>query len=434
VPACPREPPPSREDSKNERDTLNSDKCARRREKSAIFLPGLNNDQIQQIRDALCLPEGTIEFQYRSSQLFDTQIPTRVLIQAISDGVFLKLVRDSELALHFIHSSPNYGTRVATIGLNYFVGSTALRIRLVWSPEMTELGVTDANNKKRSQSGAGIDPNSPLQIATAKNEIGFRRNLQGVLDRLKILTGLTLNKADHPLVHHLISAEQNYRTDRLLGLAEAAYAKLAVEDLDLIRKSRLGLFKHFKKELRRTSVDNYFGLRLEIRIAASLIASNTAFQKTETPDFVLTTLPSTGIECTSAHLELKDTTEPGQVVYRVIGAITQKTRFKYKTARNILAIDLSNLFFHEGHETCNKILADKDKSLPILKKHVNSTIFQSVLYFSHAWKAFEDKGITLQSFHSRIDRDEADPEIARFLDSRFPFGDVWSVGHISKMV
>lgn len=399
-----------------------------------MFLPGLNNDQIQHAKDALRLPEGTIEFRYRSPHLFDTQIPTGVLIQAIADGVFLKLVRDSKLALHFIHSSPKYGTRVATIDLSYFAGSTALRIRLVWSPEMTELSVADAINAKRSQSAAGIDPNSPLRTAAAENEIAFKKNLREVLDHLEMLTGLTLNDADHPLVNHLISAEQNYRTDRLLGLAEAAYAKFAADDLGILRKSRVDLFKHFKKELRRTSVDNYFGLRLEIRIAASLIASNTAFQKAETPDFVLTGFPSTGIECTSAHLELKDTTEPSKVVYKVIRAIDEKTGFKYKTASNILAIDVSNLLFHEGHETCDKILADKDKALPILKEHVNSSIFQSVMSFSYAWKAFEDKGITLQSFYSRIDKDGADPEVIRFLDSRFPLGDMWSVGHISKIV
>jgi len=399
-----------------------------------MFLPGLNEDQLQQTKDALRLPEGKIEFRYRSPQLFDTQIATGVLIQAISNGVFLKLVRDSKLALHFIHSSPKYGTRVATMDLSHFAGSTALRIRLVWSPEMTELSVVDANNAKRSQSAAGIDPNSPVRTATAENQIAFKKNLQEVVDHIKILTGLTLKNPDHPLVNHLISAEQNYRTNRLLGLAEATYAKFVVDDLDILRKSRVGLFKHFKKELHRTSVDNYFGLRLEIRVAASLIASNTAFQKAETPDFVLLGLPSTGIECTSTHLQLKDTTEPSQVVYKVIRAIDEKTGFKYKTESNILAIDVSNLLFHEGHEACNKILADKDKTLPILKEHVNSSIFQSMLYFSYAWKAFEDKGITLQSFYSRIDKDGADPEAIRFLDSRFPFGDMWSVGHISKIV
>ncbi len=399
-----------------------------------MFLPDLNKDQIEQAKEALRLPEGTIEFRYRSPELFDTSIPSGVLVQAISDSVLLKLVRDSKSRLHLIHSSSKYGTRVATIELSHFVGSAALRITLIWSPETIGLGVVDAENPTRSQTATGTDVNSPLRTATAESEAAFKRNLQKLLDQLKTQTGLTLKDTAHPLVSHLISAEQNYSSNRLLGSAEAAYVKFAIEDLEVVRKRKIDLFKHFKKELRRTSVDNYYGLRLEIRIAASLISSNTAFRKAETPDFILTDLQSTEIECTSAHLSLQNTTEPSQVVYKVIRAIDEKTDFKYKTASNILAIDVSNLLFHEGHEACTKFLADKDKALPPLKEHVNSSTFQSMLYFTYAWKAFEDKGITLQSFYARIDKDEADPNIRRFLDSRFPQGDVWSMSHISKIV
>ena len=399
-----------------------------------MFLPGLNNNQIEQTKQALRLPEGTIEFRYRSPELFDTDIPIGVLVQAITDGVFLKLVRDSKLGLHFIHSSSKYGTRVATIDLSHFVGSAALRITLIWSPETIGLGVVDSENPLRSQAATGEDLNTPLRTATAQSEAQFKRNLQSILDQLKILTGLTRNDNSHPLVSHLISAEQEYSSNRLLGCAQAAYAKLAIEDLEIVRKKRVDLFEHFKRELRRTSIDNYYGLRLEIRIAASLITSNTAFRKAETPDFILIDFPSTGIECTSAHLDLQNTAEPSQVVYKVIRAIEEKTGFKYKTVSNILSIDVSNLLFHEGHETCSKFLADKDKALPLLKERVNSSTFQSMLYFSYSWKAFEDKGVILQSFYARIDRDGADPNVRRFLDSRFPRGDVWNMSHISKIV
>ena len=399
-----------------------------------MFLPGLNSNQVEQMKEALRLPEGTVEFRYRSPQLFDTAIDTGVLVQAISDGVFLKLVRDSRLGLHFIHSSPKYGTRVATIDLNRFVGSAALRITLIWSPETTGLSVVDTENPTRSQAATGEDSNSPLRTATAESESEFKRNLQKVVHQLKTLTGLTLSDATHPLVSHLISAEQKYHDNRLIGLGEATYVKFAIEDLEIVRQKKPDLFRHFKKELRRTSIDNYYGLRLEIRIAASLTAKNTAFRKTETPDFVLTDLPSAGIECTSAHLNLQDTNEPSQVAYKVVRALEEKATFKYKTVNNILAIDVSNLLFHEGHETCTKSLADKDKAYPILREHVNRSDFQSMLYFSYAWKAFEAKGVTLQSFYARIDKEGADQNIAGFLDSRFPRGDVWDMRHVSKVV
>jgi len=203
-----------------------------------MFLPGLNNDQIEQIKEALRLPEGTIEFRCRSPELFDTSIPSCVLVQAISDGVFLKLVRDSKSRLYLIHSSSKYGTRVATIDLNHFVGSSALRITLIWTPETIGLGVVDVENPTRSQTATGHDLNSPLRTATAKSEAEFKRNLQKVLDQLKTLTGLTLKDTAHPLVSHLISAEQKYSSNRLLGCAEAAYAKFAIEDLEMVRKRK----------------------------------------------------------------------------------------------------------------------------------------------------------------------------------------------------
>lgn len=399
-----------------------------------MFLPGLNNNQIEQMKEALRLAEGTVEFRYRSKQLFDTAIDTGVLVQAISDEVFLKLVRDSKLNLHFIHSSPKYGTRVATIDLNRFVGSAALRITLIWSPETIGLSVIDTENPTRSQAATGEDSNSPLRVATVEREAEFKRNIQKVLDQLKTLIGLTLSDATHPLVSHLISAEQKYHDNRLIGLAEATYVKFAIEDLEIVRQKKPDLFRHFKKELRRTSIDNYYGLRLEIRIAASLTAKNARFGKTETPDFILTDLPSAGIECTSAHLNLQDSTEPSQVAYKVVRALEEKATFKYKTVNNILAIDVSNLLFHEGHEACAKSLADKDKAFPLLKDHVNRSNFQSMLYFSYAWKAFEDKGIILTSFYTRIDKDGADQNIAGFLDSQFPRGDFWEMQHVSKVV
>lgn len=46
----------------------------------------------------------------------------------------------------------------------------------------------------------------------------------------------------------------------------------------------------------------------------------------------------------------------------------------------------------------------------------------------------DDKGVTLQSFYARIDRDGADSNVRSFLDSRFPLGGMWSMGHISKIV
>lgn len=56
-----------------------------------MFLPRLNSIQIKQTKEAVSLPEGTIEFRHRSPKLFDTEISTGVLVQAICGKVREKL-------------------------------------------------------------------------------------------------------------------------------------------------------------------------------------------------------------------------------------------------------------------------------------------------------------------------------------------------------
>jgi hypothetical protein len=76
-------------------------------------------------------------------------------MQAVSGRVVLRLERDADLNLHFFHSSPGTGTRVATANLNPLKGSTTLTMYLVWSPKETRLHVVDANNPAKSVMGIG---------------------------------------------------------------------------------------------------------------------------------------------------------------------------------------------------------------------------------------------------------------------------------------
>jgi hypothetical protein len=181
------------------------------------------------------------------------------------------------------------------------------------------------------------------------------------------------------------------------------------------------LFKHFRKKLLRCSADNYFGLRLELRIAATLLAHKVPFKKSEAPDFVLSN--NVGIECTSAHLDFQNLNNPDEVLYKVKAAIAQKSD-NYKTKSNILAIDVSNLLFHEGQEQCAQILADKDKSIPLIREMIRGSPFQSLLYFGYAWiPLIEGNDVNLQLLHVRVDREDIDSASKAFLDSQYPHGD-----------
>jgi hypothetical protein len=265
----------------------------------------------------------------------------------------------------------------------------------------------------------------------------FDRNLDSLVRQLGALTGLTLKQKENPIVRHLIAAKTDYHSnERRLACARATYAKLAIEDLQIIAEQDPGLLSHFKKKLhRQLSLPSYFGLRLEIRIAASLVAKAVHFQKSEAPDFVLTDWQDVGIECTSAHLDLKSIKRPDQVVYKVGSAIENKNKYKYTTRLTILALDVSNLLFHEGQEQCLKVLADKDRSKPMLEKQVNDSVFQSLLYFGYTWEQLKEAhGVRLLYGRWRIDRNGIVPTCKDFLDFGFPFGDMWILGGLFRTV
>jgi hypothetical protein len=76
-------------------------------------LPGVPNDSIDEIREALKLPEATFEFRYTFDRLFDPNMGTRVLMQVVTGEILIRLERDPKLNLLFFHSSPSTGTRMA---------------------------------------------------------------------------------------------------------------------------------------------------------------------------------------------------------------------------------------------------------------------------------------------------------------------------------
>lgn len=275
-------------------------------------------------------------------------------------------------------------------------------------------------------------------LSSAGSKEIFDKNLYSIVTLLENLTGLKLDQKKHPLVQHLISAKKNYYSGKKrLGCAKLTFAKLALEDLQKIFTYDKSLYEHFRKELLRKSLplQNYFGLRLELRMATSLIDAKIPFIKSETPDFILNKPINIGIECTSAHLNLLTINKPKQVIYKVVSALEKKSTYTYKTPLNILAIDISNLLHHEGQKQCTRILADMDKSRPALTKKVNESVFEALIYFYYAAIPLKNgNGVKLQSCYTRIDKDKINPDCKKFLDSKYPYGDMWVEGNLFKIV
>jgi hypothetical protein len=95
---------------------------------------------------AMCRPRGTLTFKYSFDQLFDRSAGSGVLLEVLVGRTVCRLWRDEDLNLHFLHSSPGAGTRVATVSLEKLRQAPTIGAALVWSPEETRLHVLDTDD------------------------------------------------------------------------------------------------------------------------------------------------------------------------------------------------------------------------------------------------------------------------------------------------
>lgn len=89
----------------------------------------------KQIQEAICRPEGTVSFRYTCKELFDPAVEGGLIIDVPSSGHVFRIERDQNLLLHFFHSSPGTGTRVASIDLKKVPSSDTVFLAFTWSPK-----------------------------------------------------------------------------------------------------------------------------------------------------------------------------------------------------------------------------------------------------------------------------------------------------------
>jgi len=92
-------------------------------------------DIFKQIKEAICRPEGTVSFKYTCKELFDPAVGRGILVEITSREHLFRIERDEDLMLHFLHSSPGTGTRVASIDLKKAPPSDAVFLAFTWSPK-----------------------------------------------------------------------------------------------------------------------------------------------------------------------------------------------------------------------------------------------------------------------------------------------------------
>ncbi len=119
-------------------------------------MKNIPSDIYKQIQQAICRPEGTVSFRYKSKELFDPAAGRGILVEIPSNGHVFRIERDEALVLHFLHSSPGTGTRVASIDLKQVPPSDTVFLAFTWSPKEINfhLGPQVAGAKLSSSQGA----------------------------------------------------------------------------------------------------------------------------------------------------------------------------------------------------------------------------------------------------------------------------------------
>lgn len=132
--------------------------------------------------------------------------------------------------------------------------------------------------------------------------------------------------------------------DSLLGTALSLRA--LVQDLAIIKSVKPDIHGNFRRRAKSNkNLDDYYGVRMEIKAAADLARSGIPFAKQECPDFVTQgEFQGAGIECTSVHYT-KET--GGDVMPKIVRAIYGKSVKPYANRSIAAYIDITNVL-HNG--------------------------------------------------------------------------------------
>lgn len=133
---------------------------------------------VEQIREAIRRPEGTVSFVYSSDVLFDPKVPGGILFEIASGAHIFRIERDDELRLSFYHSSPGTNTRVAIVELKKVEPSPKLSIVCTWTPFETNFYVGSLVANGQLVSAKGIP--SPRQFRVGRDGSIFQVGDVGV--------------------------------------------------------------------------------------------------------------------------------------------------------------------------------------------------------------------------------------------------------------
>jgi hypothetical protein len=191
---------------------------------------------------------------------------------------------------------------------------------------------------------------------------------------------------------------------------------LLAKELGEIQMAEPNVLKLFRRAIfRAKDSDDFFGIRFEVNVAATLIRNSVQFTKSESPDFgIVEDTIGLGIECTSARL--REAKPSRNLYYKIEAKVNEKERKPYSSSGTALFVDITNLAFHsvatsQGLTT----LLDRER----LRRLVQTHSFGSIALFNFLWNNDLNR---YESAYIRIDHSAIPEQLKRVLDKFIPFG------------
>jgi len=125
------------------------------------YLPGIPDDVAAGLKAAIQRPTGSFVYWGEYPELLTRSSHAGTLLQLVGGSVVVKLVREADFTVRFLHASPGTGTREAAVHLEDLIldePCTRFFFALVWSREDMRLHLGRADGKKLLAGVGGAAP------------------------------------------------------------------------------------------------------------------------------------------------------------------------------------------------------------------------------------------------------------------------------------
>jgi len=192
--------------------------------------------------------------------------------------------------------------------------------------------------------------------------------------------------------------------------------QLFVKDLNDVRNARSDVFELLKAKVYQCrTADNYFGLRMEAKMAAELVKTKLPFDYRDRPDFSVQG-GTVNIACSSVWPDISDPVRDYR--NRIASKIEKKGRLGYAKPNTLLAIDSTIVTAAMAN---HGLLDEKTDLNQFLANVIDRMAYGAVLSYNTVYSGATGM---LMSVYSRFDSPRMDAALLIFLDTYFPLGDL----------